>query len=71
MRFWGILLIVAGVLLLAPLGLFAWAHYFYTIGVDGPGLMVLSAAGAASLVTGSIMVLRARRATSDQGDKTS
>lgn len=71
MRVWGILLIVAGVLLLAPLGLFAWAHYFYTVGVDGAGLMVLSVAGAALLLTGSVMVLRARRATSDQSGKTS
>jgi len=71
MRVWGILLIVAGLLLLVPLGLFAWAHYFYTVGVDGPGLMVLSVASAASLSTGSVMVLRARQATSDHGDESS
>lgn len=66
----GISLIVIGLLLLAPLGLFIWAHYFYTVGVDGPGLMVLSIAGAATVLTGSAIVLRARRGTLDQERKT-
>lgn len=69
MRTWGVLLIVAGVLLVAPLGLFAWAHFFYAVGVDGPGLIILPVAGAASLFAGAVVMLRARRATSDQSDK--
>ena len=71
MRTWGILLIVAGGLLLAPIGVLLWTQYFYTIGADGPGLVILSVAGVASLLTGSVMVLRARRATPDQDSNSS
>lgn len=71
MRTWGILLILAGVLLLAPIGVLVWAQYFYTIGADGPGVVILPVAGVACLLTGSMMVLRARRATPDQDGKSS
>lgn len=71
MRTWGILLIVAGVLLLASLGVFAWAASFYAVGIGGPGLVVLPVAGVASLLTGSVMVLRVRSAPLGQSDSDS
>jgi hypothetical protein len=64
----GILLIVAGALLLAPflcLPLYVYAHHYYTVGlsIDAPGyaILVLMVASGIALVTRGFWVLRSQK----------